>query len=135
MSAITSLSSSGPSASPPARARGKLVPIGVAVAVLLGVAAIVVSLRPRAEDPSRVALAESAPALAASAPLAVPASPSGAAPAISVVPADAKIEAPPVASASASAARARPPAAIKAPPPPPPPPPTGKRNPLDIQIK
>ncbi|MEO7327317.1 MAG: hypothetical protein ABI193_01980, partial [Minicystis sp.] len=130
MSAITALSSSGPSATPPLRARSKLVPLGVGVAVLLGVAAIVISLRPRAEDPSRVALAESTRIPAASAPSAMP---SGAVSTIAVVPAAPPIEAPP-ASASASAPPARPPVVAR-PPPPPPPPPPGKRNPLDIQIK
>jgi serine/threonine-protein kinase len=136
MSAITALSSSGPSARPPARATSKLVLLGVALAVLLGVVAVVLALRPRADDPTRVALAESAPVLAPSAPPLAPVAPSSAASTISVVPAEAKIEAPPPVSASVSAPPPKLPVVARPPPPPPPPPPpTGKRNPLDIQIK
>jgi serine/threonine-protein kinase len=135
MGAITALSSSGPSAAA-SRARSKLVPIGVGVAVLLGLVAVVLALRPRADDPTRVALAESAPAPPPSAAPALPGAASAAAPALSVVPAEAKVEAPPTPSASASAPPVRVPVVNRPPPPPPPPPPpTGKRNPLDIQIK
>ena len=135
-SSITALASSAGAAEPPPRKR--LVPIlGAAAAIVVGaVAAFVVMQKhsepPAAADPPRVAAIESAPSAPSAAPIAVAPviAPSAAAPTVTP-------SATPIATVSASAAPVRAPLQGKLPPPPPPPPPTptGKKNPLDIQIK
>ncbi len=134
-SGITALASVDPSGAGLHPPRSKLVPVGVALALALGVSALALALRGREPLPDRPAPAESAAPVVVSAPLPILSAGPTIAPAASLAPIAAPIEAEPVASASAA-----PPVKLLVapkPPPPPPPlaPPPGKKNPLDIKIK